>query len=175
MTSLTAPLLVAFSAVLVLALLLWWRARVAQRESGLPPGKVVYADTRRWERSQPFFAPRHALAGKPDYLLRQGRATIPVEVKPGRAATRPHDADRFQLAAYCLLLEETTGHSPPYGLLRYREQTFRLPYDRATRRRLLEILAAMRRDLSMDDVPRSHHDPARCRFCSYREDCGQAL
>ena len=34
----------------------------------------------------------------------------------------------MQLAAYCLLVEETIGAAPPYGLLRYAERTFRLDY-----------------------------------------------
>lgn len=136
---------------------------------------MVYADTGRWKPCKPLYAPRLGLVGKPDYLVQRGRQLIPVEVKPGRRAHEPYDADVMQLAAYCLLVEETTGIRPAYGLLRYRERTFRIPFEPALRQTVLETLSRMRCDLRRPSVPRSHEEPARCRSCGYREDCRESL
>jgi CRISPR-associated exonuclease Cas4 len=154
---------------------LWWRARTGRARSGLPRGEVVYADTAGWMAAESLWAPRYHLTGKPDYLVREGRALVPVEVKPGRHASTPYDGDVMQLAAYCLLAEEALGERPPYGLLRYAEHTFRIPYDEPLRQALLDVLDGMRADLTRSDVERSHDDAVRCRRCGLREDCGQAV
>lgn len=115
--------------LLVVAVVLRWRA-------GLPWGRVAAMDVgvgRPLER--PLVATRYGLVGKPDYLIERGGAMVPVEVKPGRRAPHPYDSDLMQLAAYCLLVEETTGHTPPCGYLRYANATFRLSYTPAVRRR----------------------------------------
>lgn len=160
-------LLLGLWVVLGLLLLAWRRARRARSLAGLPDGKVVYADSRTWQPGRVLRSAEQGLSGKPDYLVQQGRALIPIEVKPSRRADTPYEADLLQLAAYCLLVEATTGRRPPYGLLRYREETFRIPYTPALESRLCETLRAMRRDLTADEVPRSHDDPLRCRWCGY--------
>ena len=158
-----------------LAYLLWARSRAARRQTGLPEGEVVYADTEGWEECRPLYAPRWRLAGKPDYLVRVGGDTIPVEVKPGRRAERPYDGDVLQLAAYCLLVEENEGRPPPHGLLRYRDRTFRIPYDAALRAHLTSVMDEMRRGLLSDAPPCSHQDPVRCRHCGHRTLCDARL
>lgn len=173
--ALQIALFLALLLALGLAVFLWASARGLLARTGLPRGQVVYADTGRWERCEPLYAPRYKLSGKPDYLVRAGREIIPVEVKPGRRAREPYASDVMQLLAYCLLVEETQGCSPSHGLLRYEEQTFRIPYDRSARRTVLATLDAMRRDFAKRDVPRSHAEPARCHFCGHRERCREAL
>ncbi len=163
-------------AILGLALLLLVVAVVLRWRAGLPWGRVAAVDVgvgRPLER--PLVAARYGLVGKPDYLLERGGAMIPVEVKPGRRAPQPYDSDLMQLAAYCLLVEETTGHAPPCGYLRYANATFRLSYTPAVRRRLVALLAEMRALLDADDVARSHDDPRRCAGCGFRTLCDDAL
>ena len=159
---------------------LWKSARVSRQQSGLPRGNVVYSDTGAWERSESLFAPELGLAGKPDYVVQSGRHLIPVEVKPNRRPApgqdaQPYASDVMQLAAYCLLVEETDGRRPPYGLLRYRDTTFHLRFHASVRRALMRQLRQMRRDLNRRGVPRSHDDPQRCRTCGHRAHCGQSL
>jgi CRISPR-associated exonuclease Cas4 len=162
-------------AVLLLALLVGiWALRI-RRGTGLPWAPVVYRDTGGHAPERPLMARRLGLVGKPDYLLDIGGRTIPVEVKPGRRARRPYDSDLMQLAAYCVLVEETSGVAPPYGLLRYAEQTFRLDYTEQTRETLLDILDEMRAELEYDDCARSHEDARRCAGCGFFEQCDQAL
>lgn len=163
-------------ALLSLGLLLLVLAVALRQRAGLPWGRVAAADVgagRPLER--PMVAMRYGLAGKPDYLVERGGALIPVEVKPGRRAPRPYDSDLMQLAAYCLLVEETTGHAPPCGFLRYANATFRLAYTPAVRQRLLDLLAEMRALLNASDVARSHDDPRRCAGCGFRTLCDDAL
>jgi CRISPR-associated exonuclease Cas4 len=124
---------------------------------------------------RPLVSRRYGLTGKPDYLIERGGASIPVEVKPGRRAAEPYDSDLMQLAAYCLLVEETTGRAPPYGLLRYAESSFRLTYTPSVRERLLAILDEMHDLLEADDAARSHDDPRRCAGCGFRASCAESL
>jgi CRISPR-associated exonuclease Cas4 len=162
-------------AVLLLALLLIaWSMRI-RSATGLPWVPVLAQDTDGYTLEKPMFARRIGLTGKPDYLLDIRGATIPVEVKPSRRATRPYESDLMQLAAYCLLLEETRGEAPPYGLLRYAERTFRLDYTERVREEVLDLLDAMRADLQAADSYRSHDDPRRCLNCGFFEQCDQAL
>jgi CRISPR-associated exonuclease Cas4 len=175
LSPLQAGLLLAFLLVLAALLLAWRGAQSARSRSGLPRGQVVSADSEAWRPGSTLIAPVYGLSGKPDYTLRQGRLIIPVEVKPGRRATKPYDADILQLATYCLLVEQASNQRPPYGLLRYHEQTFRIPYTRRLEDELLFLLAQMRCDLRASSVPRSHADPRRCRFCGFGADCADSL
>ena len=98
--------------LLLLALWLYLSAARSQRRSGLPQGRLVYADTGRWsEVSRPYFSQRYRLTGKPDYLVETGDGLVPVEVKHGAAPVggQPYDSHVMQLAAYCLLVEDAHG------------------------------------------------------------------
>jgi CRISPR-associated exonuclease Cas4 len=162
--------------LILAALLLLRQARAQRREAGLPPGRVVYADMDAWARCEkPLFSPRYRLTGRPDYLVEERGRMIPVEVKPSRVAPAPYPSDVLQLAAYCLLVEETTGQAPPYGLIKYRDAAFAVDYTPQLRAQLLDTLARMSRDRAARDVPPSHDEPGRCRACGFRSVCGQPL
>jgi CRISPR-associated exonuclease Cas4 len=159
--------------------LLFIEALRRRERTGLPRGEIVAADTGAWRRpDRPLVSSRYRLIGKPDYLVRTDEGElVPVEVKAVslRGAT-PYPDHVLQLAAYCLLLEDTQGRRPAYGLLHYADTTVRLPYTEALRRDVLTALDGIRRDRHAADVPRSHNDPIRCRHCGYRHACGpQAL
>ncbi|MEN9935764.1 MAG: hypothetical protein RLZZ387_2343 [Chloroflexota bacterium] len=160
--------------LLVALLLLGWAARIRSR-TGLPWAPVTYQDTGGQAPERPLVSRRLGLSGRPDYLIQQRGRTIPVEVKPSRVSPAPYESDLMQLAAYCVLVEETTGSSPPYGLLRYAERTFRLDYTPRVRDELLEILEEMRIALNEPDCARSHDEPRRCRGCGFYEQCDDAL
>ena len=152
-------------------------SRRTRSEAGLPQGQVIYSDTSRWQPAErSLFSRRHQLAGKPDYVVREGRAIIPVEVKSSRApASGPREGHVLQLAAYCLLVEETERARPAYGIVRYADQTFRVENTPALRQELLSALDAMRGDLARGDSRRNHADPGRCRRCGYRDACDERL
>lgn len=163
-------------ALILVALLLLAGAALLRRRSGLPWGRVTADDVGGGRALQrPLVSRRYGLTGKPDYLIERRGVSIPVEVKPGRRARAPYDSDLMQLAAYCLLVEESTGRAPPYGLLRYAEATFRLDYSQAVRERLLTILEEMHELLDAADAARSHDDPRRCAGCGFRASCVESL
>lgn len=167
---------VKFEIMLLLACLLlvlaWW----LRRGTGVPWAPLRYDDASGWQQPRrPFVSHRYGVVGKPDYVVQMRDGLIPIEAKPTRTAAAPHDSDIAQLLAYCLLIEDTTGHAPPYGLLRYAHQTFRVPYTAARRAELLDLLAAIRADEHADDVPRSHNQSGRCRHCSFVEQCDDRL
>jgi CRISPR-associated exonuclease Cas4 len=162
--------------LLLVGAVLLWLARRLRARSGLPAGRVVAADVGPWRRlDRPLFSRRHGLTGRPDYVVANGADLIPVEVKSARAPARPYASHVLQLAAYCLLVAETSGRRPPYGILRYADRTFQIPYTRELEEQLLEVLEAMREDLAAGDAPRRHQDPRRCAACGYREVCEEAL
>ncbi len=173
------PILFLLSLALVLllsGLALLWRSKVQRRHTGLPQGRVVYDDMGAWQACpRPLYSRRYLLAGKPDYVVAQGRYLIPVEVKPRRTAPRPYLSDILQLAAYCLLIEDSFDRKPPYGIIRYAAATFPVEYTSDLRRRLLATMESMRRDLVAPKVSPSHEDARRCRACGHREQCEARL
>ncbi len=164
--------------ILILSgLVVFWLGRRSQTEAGLPIGRVIYSDTRGWQSlEKPLFSPTRRLAGKPDYLVQQGRAIIPIEVKSSTApAAGPRRSHVLQLAAYCLLVEETYRQTPKYGIVKYADQMFAVDYTESLQAALLDVMAAMRDDVAHAAAHRSHDEAARCVHCGYRHACDERL
>jgi CRISPR-associated exonuclease Cas4 len=162
--------------LLFLAIGLLWLAARQRRASGLPAGRVVAADMGSWRRlEKPLYDPATGLAGKPDYILEQNGAFIPVEVKSTWAPAQPYDGHLFQLAAYCLLLERNGRPRPPYGILHYRNRTFAIDYTAVLEEHLLNLLDAIHTQQRHGEADRSHEQPTRCARCGYRQACDQRL
>ena len=163
--------------LITIGLLVFWLGRRSQVEAGLPIGRVIYSDTSGWQaQEKPLFSRTHRLAGKPDYLVQQGGAIIPVEVKSSNApADGPRRSHILQLAAYCLLIEETYRHRPKYGIVKYADQMFAVDYTDTLHAALLDVMAAMREDVANGSTHRSHDDAARCNHCGYRHACDERL
>ena len=164
-----------FTLVLIAVLLLWQSGR--RRESlGLPRGKVVYADTRKWlPLEEPLYDPVLGLTGRPDYLVERGGNFIPVEVKSSRVYETPFEEHIYQLAAYCLLVHQVYEKRPPYGILHYPDRTFEIEYTADLELGLMDLLAEIRRQERKDEVPRSHESVPRCNKCGFRSSCDQRL
>lgn len=159
-----------------LAVGLFWLSRRARALTGLPHGRVIYSDMGGWERlAQPLVSERLQLSGRPDYLVSDGPEIIPVEVKSHAAPPQPYPAHVLQLAAYCALVADTYGRRPSYGLLRYRNHTFEVPFTQELEAQLLQTLDWMVEDWEAGDAPRDHEDAGRCRACAYRDACPEAL
>lgn len=165
-----APLL----ALIALALL--WYARQRRRALGLPGGRIIYSDTTRWQSlEEPLYDAGLRLTGRPDYLVRDRNAIIPVEVKSSRVSASPYDSHVFQLAAYCRLVESAYGTRPPYGIVHYRNRTFAVDYTPALEEALLELLEEMRLEDRRKENHRSHESPGRCRRCGYNNLCEEKI
>ena len=163
--------------VILIGLLVLSQGRRMQLETGLPLGRVVSADTGGWQpMERPLFSRSQQLVGKPDYVVRHGEQTIPIEVK---SASAPGDGPRrshlLQLAAYCLLIEEHYQHRPEYGIIKYADRVFEVDYTPALETALLDTLDAMRGNLAEGEATRSHDEPGRCVRCGYRHACDERL
>ena len=170
------------AAVALLLLLLGWlsmrRAGTLRRDSGLPEGRLIYADSSQtdWQPPvKPLYAARYNLVGKPDYLIRTGQGLIPVEVKSATAPDLPYLGHLLQLAAYCLLVEATTGQTPPHGLLKYADALYEVDFTAELRAELLDTLAKMRQARRSENVIRNHDQPNKCAQCGFRLACDEAL
>ena len=162
--------------LLVLAVVFLVISGRTRKSAGLPGGQVIYEDTANWEKvEKPLYDPVTQIAGRPDYLVRQGREIIPVEVKSGRTPESPYDSHIFQLAAYCLLVEREYGERPSRGIIHYKRRTFSVDYTEELEEALIDLLTEIRQDDHRKNVHRSHEDAARCRGCGYAYTCDQAL
>jgi CRISPR-associated exonuclease Cas4 len=144
------------------------------RRSGLR-GRVVASDSVVSRPSKVLRSAHHGIVGKPDYLIEERGGIAPVELKPSRQSDSPWLRDVVQLAAYCLLLEETEPRFAGYGYLRYANRTFRIDFTDRVRGELLRTIADMRADLTATDVAPSHHDSRRCARCMLVRVCGRAV
>jgi CRISPR-associated exonuclease Cas4 len=151
------------------------RSARTRHKAGLPSGRVVYADTGDWRSpDKPFFSAKYGLAGKPDYVVETRAGLIPIEVKSRTAPSEPYASHVLQLAAYCLLVEESEKQAPAYGIIKYADAAFEIDYTPALRRDLLALLDEMRR-ASRGGAQRNHDEPHRCAGCGYRSMCNQSL
>ena len=139
-------LLVLVALLLIIAgFFVYLRSDRRRRAAGIPTGEIIYLDTGDWRRNDhPLYSIRYQLAGKPDYLIDSGGEIIPVEVKSGRGRNVPYDSHIYQLAAYCLLIEQTFGTRPPYGLLHYSNQDIAIDYTPELEQSLIDIIREIR-------------------------------
>jgi len=152
------------------------RSTRLRQESGLPAGRLIYADSTDWRLlQQPLYSKTYQLIGKPDYLVETAAGVIPVEVKSSAAPKIPYLGHLLQLAAYCLLIEETTGQAPPNGLLKYANALYEVDFTPELRRELLETMARMRQARLAKSVARSHQQPGKCAACGFYDRCEEAL
>lgn len=165
--------------LLVLGSLAWSRGSTLRAQAGLPRGRLIYSDTHstnRWQPlPEPLYSAAHRLAGKPDYLVETKKGIIPVEVKSSPAPESPYLGHILQVAAYCLLVEETHGQTPPHGWLKYADALFEIDFTRELRQELLQTMAAMRAAYTDQNVSRSHQQPGKCAACAFNNICEEAL
>ncbi|HKJ26262.1 MAG TPA: CRISPR-associated protein Cas4 [Anaerolineales bacterium] len=162
--------------LLVLAVVMFMISGRTRRSAGLPGGRVVYSDMGLWEEvEKPLYDPVTQVTGRPDYLVRQGKEVIPVEVKSGRTPENPYDSHIYQLAAYCMLVEREFGVRPSHGIIHYNKRTFEVTYTRELETALIDLLTEIRQCDQKRNVHRSHEHAARCAGCGFAYVCDEAL
>jgi CRISPR-associated exonuclease Cas4 len=170
----TEPLVAA--ATVVLAGMLLLMARALWERLHTPPSIIVYHGTKAQRHKTVLVAKDFGLSGQPHYLLTYEGGSIPILARSAAAPEEPHAAHVMQVIAYCLLVAESTGSRPPYGVIRYGDgRTFEVDFDEDSVEHLsgvVEEIEANRRHL---DVPISHNDRGRCFACSHRKRCVQSL
>jgi CRISPR-associated exonuclease Cas4 len=142
-------------------------------------GETTAREALRTFRSLPLVSHRLGLVGLADVVeIRAapggGECAYPVEYKRGRP--KAHDADRVQLCAQALCIEEMLGLAVPEGALFYgeprRRETVRFDAAlRATTEVIAADVAAMMRDAVLPPPRRGPH----CRACSLEEICRPQL
>jgi CRISPR-associated exonuclease Cas4 len=136
----------------------------ARRRRGLLGGSTIALD------DVTLFSEHHKLVGRPDRIVKRGKAIIPEEWKLGRRLEPWHE---YQLGTYFILIEEHYGVRPPYGLLvlgngkRHRvRNTDKLRAD------VLEVAREIReaRRRMHTKLPGAANE-SRCRACGQRSIC----
>lgn len=163
--------------LLAAAILAGGSAYILRQGKGMPAGEVVYTDSgSRFTLPKPLYSSKYKLVGKPDYIVRERSGHLtPVEYKSSASPMRPYESHVLQLAAYCLLVQENYGVRPQYGLIRYRDKTFRVAYTLDLEEELLDIVDEMRKDLRSEHVARSHEEWHLCHGCGFRDECDESL
>jgi len=169
--------------LLTVALVVVTRAALARRHRRLPPlppvgvpyHRAIYQDTR--ESPDALLSVRSLpLRGKPDILIDEGHAIIPVEIKTGRTPATPYPGHVLQVLAYCLLVEEHYRVRPPHGIIRYPARDVTIPYTAGEEQRLRALVWEMRdAQRAGTEQHRSHRQPGRCAACGFRDRCREAL
>lgn len=147
-------------AVVVVAL----RARARR---GLGAGETVSLD------DVTLFSERLKLVGRPDRIVKRGNTYIPEEWKSSKRVSHGH---RLQLGTYFLLIEETYGVRPPFGVVVLGDGSrVEVPNTRELRDEVLAIAAQIRKRRAELQKPIPVSQPAnKCRACGQRANCGQA-
>ncbi|MFA5102951.1 MAG: CRISPR-associated protein Cas4 [Candidatus Thermoplasmatota archaeon] len=167
-------LILIIGATLLLASAAWLRQSVRKKKKsfGIPDGLILYSDLN--VPAAPLFSKRFRLAGKPDYIVQKENQYIPVEVKSGKGP-HPHQSQVLQLAAYCQILEDTTGAFIPEGILVYNNVPYTIRFDPKLRFELESVMKTMRASLRSGVTKRNHHEPGRCHHCSMKRFCTENL
>jgi len=149
-------------------------ANRAREKYGATKGDVAYVDHPE-AKPDLLVSEKYGLRGRPDYVIAEGEHLIPVEVKTGRTPRGPLFSHILQLAAYCLLIEETSGRAPPHGVIRYEGASHEIEYNADLKKLVIGKLEEMRKALAKGEAHRNHQRPGKCLHCSRREGCPERL
>ena len=160
-------------ALLVFGIVLHFRARQSRAELDLP-GEILYSDADAM--GDVLVSEKHGLVGKPDYIISRAGELIPVERKSRLiTSSRPYDGEILQLAAYCILVEESFGVTVKRGQLRYPNRSIEIAFDATLRTKLLMSIRAIQEASVAKDVPRCHDSATRCQRCGFAQVCSDSL
>jgi len=136
-------------------------------------GRITYSDLSI--PANPFFSKKYKITGKPDYIVKQNKYFIPVELKTGNH-NEPQKNHIFQIAAYCQLLEENYRRFVPYGILVYNNKVqYKIPFDPLIRFELESTIKKMKYSIKTGKIIMNHSDFRRCKACSMRAYCNNKI
>jgi CRISPR-associated exonuclease Cas4 len=143
-------------------------------------GETTTRGALRVLRAVPLVSHRLGLPGYADVVeihrneRGRGERLFPVEYK--RGTTKPHDADRVQLCAQALCLEEMMGKPVPNGALFYGSPRRRelVAFDAALQRRTETLVAELHNMIEKGVVPAPRYG-RHCRSCSLIDVCRPTL
>jgi CRISPR-associated exonuclease Cas4 len=167
-----------FLIAIIAAAFAWLLGRGLFRRTGLPARSILFDDIGSiLPQCTALTSARFRLTGRPDYLVRVKDGVVPVELKSSRSpsAGLPYEGHLFQLAAYCLLVEDIFSVSVPYGLVRYEDRSICVDYTPSLRTSLIALLDEIRTAKRGAECHINHSLPSKCRSCGFRSDCGESL
>jgi CRISPR-associated exonuclease Cas4 len=141
-------------------------------------GETTTQSTVRVLRALPLVSHRLGITGFADVVeihrTGGGEKALPVEYKRGK--TKAHDADRVQLCAQALCLEEMLGFPVSHGALFYATPRRRdvVEFDTRLRVRTEAAIVELRQMLDAGVVPPPRYG-SHCRSCSLIEVCRPKL
>jgi CRISPR-associated exonuclease Cas4 len=104
-----------------------------------PVDKVLYSDSAD-NKGTVIISDTIPLVGKPDYIVKIKKDIIPVEVKRGKTPHKPYPNHLAQVFAYCYLVEEQYGKRPPYGIISYPQEYFRVDFEKGTEKNIERLV-----------------------------------
>lgn len=115
--------------------------------------------------------PAWGLEGDRGSALHTDGRVIPIDARTGATPRRPRTDHTLHMAARLRLQEVHDGRAPGYGLIAYPDGVFRVDWGEGQKAALRAVLDRMR----TGDADRDHTDPRRCRSCTFRPACSQAV
>lgn len=125
MINITFALALLFVIIALILLILLFRQKKSFGILGVK--NRIYQDTKQTPGFN-IYSKSLPLVGKPDYLIKDGKYIIPVEIKDSNAPRGQYQNNVMQLMAYCLLVEEHYGIRPPGGFIQYRNAEMKFAY-----------------------------------------------
>jgi CRISPR-associated exonuclease Cas4 len=168
-------ILLAFALLLIsISIVLKGDVKKLKIKHKIQAGKITYSDL--ITPSRPLYSKRYGISGKPDYIVKKDGVYFPVEIKTGNHI-EPKKNHKFQLAAYCQILEDNYKSFIPYGVLIYSDtsQQFNVPFNPKIRYELESIINEMRKNLKTGKIKRNHNNSQRCKNCSMRDYCNKKI
>lgn len=159
--------------LLLLVALFFIAGKLRKKEKGyaIPKGKEVYQDLSAGGKILRSY--NYGLSGKPDMVKKKGNTLIPYEYKTTDART-PRDGHIYQMVAYFLILEDLyPDREVPYGVLKYKNEAFRIQNIDENKAKLVKVLREMRSQYG--EPMRNHDHSGRCFHCSFNQVCQQKL
>ncbi|MFH0816766.1 MAG: PD-(D/E)XK nuclease family protein [Methanobacteriota archaeon] len=158
---------------------LYWSLRHMQdsalkRDKHNVVGEIEYLDLNA-TKPEMLVSKAHCIRGRPDLILQQEGASIPVEIKTGRVPRGPLFSHILQVAAYCVILEDINGKPATHGLLRYGSVEHEVEYTPDLKKLVLEKAASIRAARKAGGAHRNHNRPSKCKGCSRRAACPEKL
>lgn len=148
------PILAALFLIAGLALLVYWF--LSKKNLGTLTTKIVYKDSENTP-GEVLFSKTLALCGKPDYIIKEGKMLLPIEVKSSRTPGEPYQNHEMQLMAYCLLVEENYGIRPTGGIIKYPEKEFKIAYTNEAKESIKDLVGEMLLIKHSNRAPRCPH------------------
>lgn len=147
--------------------------KTIREKYGLKEGGIIYSDLDK--PTEPIFSNSLKIAGKPDFIVKNGNLYIPIEIKT-TIADLPYKGHILQLTAYCILVEEKFSTKVEFGIIEYGNgKQYKINFDYNLQFELWKMLKEMRNALKLGRVERNHNSENRCAVCSVREFCDKQL